>query len=386
MRRKAIQYPNDSATNEWLSTQKDSTKITYSRYWRHFLTFVKLTGDEILADRRNDKDYRWEKKVLAAKVWAIEKGLAQNSAKSVTTAARSFFAYHREALQFRKTETRRLTEAHVLREDFRFSLPDLKKLFDVADLTEKYVLTAGKSFGLRAGDFLKLTRGDIEPYIDRETPIGLGALNTQKEGVKAYPFVDSDAQPVIKLMLEKMSREGRTQASDRILVFSDEIQLTRVLKRLAQKGGINIGGKIVRFHCLRKFLSDHLSSHMSSDKWKQIIGKTLSESAYVSPDSLREDYARAMSETCFNRALDEQAKAAARAEFDKIFTPEQKEFIQKHGGIRFHRKKAKQEKEKECTDGEHCQRVASEAELPDLLAQGWHASIVLPSGKIVLER
>jgi len=39
-----------------------------------------------------------------------------------------------------------------------------------------------------------------------------------------------------------------------------------------------------------------------------------------------------------------------------------------------------------CSDGEHCQRLASEDELPKLLAEGWHASLVLPSGKVVVER
>jgi len=63
--------------------------------------------------------------------------------------------------------------------------------------------------------------------------------------------------------------------------------------------------------------------------------------------------------------------------------------MQRHGIKMFAKTEAakrKDRKEKECTDGEHCQRVVSEEALPELLAQGWHASIVLPSGKIVLER
>jgi hypothetical protein len=90
-----------------------------------------------------------------------------------------------------------------------------------------------------------------------------------------------------------------------------------------------------------------------------------------------------MAETCFNRGLDDRAREAAKQEFEKIFTTEQKEFLRTHRDMRFNRKKAEK---KTCPDGEHCQRVASEAELPELLAQGWHASIVLTSGKIVLER
>lgn len=96
-------------------------------------------------------------------------------------------------------------------------------MFDVADLTEKYVLTAGKSFGLRAGDFLRLTRGDLEAYLDRPVPISIGKYSTQKEAVPAYPFIDSDASPVVKLMIKKMDREGRTKPSDRILTFRDQI-------------------------------------------------------------------------------------------------------------------------------------------------------------------
>lgn len=109
-------------------------------------------------------------------------------------------------MEFRRTESVRLTEARRKYEDYRFSRDDLKKMVDVADLEEKYVVVAGKSFGLRAGDFLKMTCGDLEPYTDRPVPISTGEYAIQKESVPAYPFIDSDAKPVIKLMLEKMDR------------------------------------------------------------------------------------------------------------------------------------------------------------------------------------
>jgi hypothetical protein len=295
---------NDLATTEWLNSQKKSTRLAYKSSWLHFLEFAKLSGDQILADRKTDKNFKWEKQVLAVKTWLVEtKGQAENTAKSVTTAARSFFAFHRVGLEFRKPEKARLKEAHAKSEDYRFSVGDLQKMFNVANLVEKYVLTVGKSFGLRAGDFMKLTKGDLEAYIDREPPISIGAYNTQKEGVKAYPFVDVDAQPIIKLMLEKMTREGRIKPSERMLTYTHKMQLSRVLKRLVQKAGLNVGNKNIKFHCLRKFLIDHLSSYMSESKWKQIVGKSITESAYVSPEGLRQDYARATTETCFT-ALD----------------------------------------------------------------------------------
>jgi hypothetical protein len=45
---------------------------------------------------------------------------------------------------------------------------------------------------------------------------------------------------------------------------------------------------------------------------------------------------------------------------------------------------AKQQSDNDCADGEHCQRIVSEAELSELLAYGWRVAAVLPSGKIVV--
>jgi hypothetical protein len=237
-----------------------------------------------------------------------KKKAAPHSAKAATTAARSFFAYYRSPLIFRRQESAKLTRSSRVTEDYRFTLENFAKMVAVADLQEKYIITAGKSFGLRAGDFLRIRRGNLEPYIDRETPISIGEFATEKEDVKAFPFIDPDAKPVIKLMLEKMDMEGRTKPGDRMLVYKDEIQLSRVLQRVTKKAGIKVGDKEVRFHLLRKFLTDHLSSHMSESKWKQVVGKEIGEGAYVSPDSLREDYARVIPETCFSQQKMEDSK------------------------------------------------------------------------------
>ena len=197
-------FSNDKATHEWLDSMKKSSRATYQTMWKYFLEFTRITGDAILESRKVDKDYMWEKKVIEFKQWMIDaKKQSENSASLGAASVRSFFAYHRMPLQFRRTESARLREAKRKTEDYRFSREDLKKMADVADLTEKYVIVAGKSFGLRAGDFLALTRGDLEPYINRDVPICIGPYATQKESVKAYPFVDSDAQPIVKLMLEK---------------------------------------------------------------------------------------------------------------------------------------------------------------------------------------
>jgi integrase len=296
------QFPNDTATIEWLKVQKHCTAPTYKYLWKYFLEFTGLSGDQILEAKKSDKEFGWERKVLEFKDWIVsQKKLSENSANTAAATVRGFFAFYRVPLQFRRSESAKLKESQRKTEDYLFNKDDLKKMYDVGDLDERYVLTAGKSFGLRAGDFLRLTRGDLEPYLNRQVPISIGEYTTQKERTKAYPFIDSDALPIIKLMIEKIDREKRTNPIERILTFKDNIQLTRVLKRLVEKAGIQTGNKTVRFHNLRKFLIDRISSVMSESKWKQIVGKKITEGAYVSADSLREDYARAMGETTFSK-------------------------------------------------------------------------------------
>lgn len=428
-------FPNDKATHEWLNSMKKSSRNTYQTQWKNFVKFTGKTGDQIVAERKTDKNYAWEKKVIEFKQWLIDKGLSEHTATTAVGTARSFFAFHRMELKFRRTESTRLAKAKRKTEDYRFSRDDLKKMADVAGLEEQYVVVAGKSFGLRAGDFLKLTRGDLEPYINREVPISIGEYGTQKESVKAYPFIDSDTQPIIKTMLENMDRQGRTKDSERMITHKHTIQLSRVLKRVAEKAGIEHGNKIIRFHCLRKFLIDHLSSYMSESKWKQIVGKKISEGAYVSPDSLQSDYRRVMSETTFQKAaisenalrikvhfdglrkylpaeivdrMEQEAagkdlrtvipessleakaiqRIADRAGIDLMSEEEPAQMLSKDA-IELEKEQIRRERKRKQTDNcqnGNCQRIVGEEELPALLSEGWHVAAVLPSGKVVVEK
>jgi len=282
---------SDRAAEEWLNSYAKNTRWTYKTLWKYFREFTGgLTGDQVLESRRADKTYAWEKRVLAFRTWIVKKkGLSEYTARSSANSIRAFFAYHRLDLKFRRTEAQKLHEAKRKTEDYRFSVADLKKMSDVADLKEKYVVIAGKSFGLRAGDFLTLTRGDLEPYIEREPPISIGELATQKEAVKAFPFIDTDAKPIIKLTIETMDRQGKVNPNDRILDFKNIIELSRTLRRVTKRAGIKIGNKRVRFHCLRKFLIDHFMVFVGFIVFLDVpvyfyTGELCGEDLYVHPE------------------------------------------------------------------------------------------------------
>ena len=290
----------DVATETWLNDQKTTTRYTYKTIWEKFTTYVKMNGDQILEDRKRDNEKLWEQRVKAFNK-AMRKEYSSNYVKSMMGAIRSFFQYYEMNLRFRRATKRRLAEAHRKTKDYYFTKEELYKMSSVGDIEDQYIVCVGKSFGFRSVDFMRLTRADLEPYIDREPPISIGEYNTKKANVKAYPFIDTDAQPVIKLMLAKLDSEGKTKPTDRMLSFTDKNQLTARLRKLAKKIGIENNGRRVRFHILRKFLFDRLTSVTSDTKAKMIVGKAITESAYVSPELLREDYKRVMSMTCFGQ-------------------------------------------------------------------------------------
>ena len=296
MGRKPQYYEYDDTINSFLNSQKPTTQNIYRCNFRYIIDFSgSLSGKEILESKKNDKDYAWERKAVELKQWAKEKGLSDSLAKGLVALLRSFFVYYRTPLVFTKAEINKVGgRVQRTTQDYTLTNEDISKMAFVANLREKYILLGGKSFGVRAIDFIAFTYGTFRSaHLDQETPISLGQINTIKEGVPAYPFIDSDLHPVIKAILEAGISHADT---DPILTFNEN-ELSTVLQSLAKKANIQLGGKHLRFHCLRKYLCDRLSSVMSDQKWKQIVGKSLSEGAYISSFELRESYAKVMKMT-----------------------------------------------------------------------------------------
>jgi uncharacterized coiled-coil protein SlyX len=171
---------------------------------------------------------------------------------------------------------------------------DFSKMALVGSLREKYIVLLGKSFGLRAGDFISFTYGTFRSInLDQEPPIFIGEFQTEKEGVTAFPFIDSDALPIIKMIIEG----NRDKPNNERIITVQEEELSSILQALAVKANINLGDQHLRFHCFRKYLSDRLSANMSESKWKQIVGKAISEGTYISNFELRDSYLKTMKMT-----------------------------------------------------------------------------------------
>lgn len=298
-------FPNDKATVEWLKSQTKGTQKTYKSIWTWFLEFTNMSGNQILEDRKQDENHDWEKKALEFHKWVqthtCEKHknpLSEGGAKTALGIVRGFFNYHYADLKFRNTTKKKLAKKPKrIREDYKLAKETIARMSVQANLRDRYVLVVGKSLGLRAIDFIDLKVGDFTSLnLDSKPPIAMGERHTVKEDVQAYPFLDSDAVPIVKAYLESIN----TNDPDARMLPIKKNELTTILQRLADKANINVGNKHLRFHSLRKFLIDRLSAVMSESKWKQIVGKTISEDAYVSNAQLKEAYTRAMPETTFS--------------------------------------------------------------------------------------
>ena len=200
----------DNVCIEFLTSQNKSTQRTYKAFFKHILKFTGMTGQQILDSKRADKTFEWEKKVIEFKLWMKTQKTPQgkyysdNSINTTIKTLRRFFDYYRLKLDFSQTESRKLNgKAKRVTRDFMLLNEDISKMVSFGDLRERYIVLLGKSFGLRAGDFVTFTYGTFRSLnLDQEPPIFIGEFQTEKEGVTAYPFIDADALPIIKLILE----------------------------------------------------------------------------------------------------------------------------------------------------------------------------------------
>ena len=295
----------DEACINFLTSHNTGTKHTYKSLLKLFLNFTGMSGQQILDSKRLDKNFEWENKIIKFKQWMkTQKNrdgnyYSDNAVNTAVHAIRSFFDYFRLPLEFNRNEARKLSgKAQRVTRDYVLSNPDISKMAFVGDLREKCIVLLGKSLGLRASDFVPLTYGTFRSInLDQEPPISIGEIQTIKEKITAYPFIDADALPIVKQILDS----NRNKPNDERIITVKEAELSSIIQALAKKANINLGDKHLRFHCFRKYLIDRLSASNSSEsKWKQIIGKAVSEEAYVSTFELRECYLQTMKLTTLN--------------------------------------------------------------------------------------
>jgi len=279
----------------WLEGMKQNKQ--YQRAYAYFEEFLEDKDESWIMDNLTTED--WGQHLCDFRDYLSqtpktrgEGFLSDNTTKTLAGAIRGYLKHIGAPLKLTKRQSEYLLKVESLVSiDFPFNINIKGSLLGVSDPIEEYIVAVGVSFGLRINDFLTITRGQLEPLLVEDAPIPLGKLQTQKKGEAAYPFISGDAKQAIERLLKDMDAMGKTDKNEPML-RKDANQINKILKDLFNKANINVGSYTVRFHILRKFLSDNLATVSSSDKWKLIVGKS-AKSPYIASDCL-ETYKRAM--------------------------------------------------------------------------------------------
>jgi integrase len=244
---------------------------------------------ENLVEYRN-RAARFEKEIEKFHSHLIEKGYSINSARNMTLGIRQLFRYYQMPVTMRSGS--KVSQTVKTTKNFPLTIEHVRKMFQVANLKERTILSLAVDTGLRISDFLKIKKTDLPP-LDTEPPIAFTLL-TQKEKIPAHCFLSKETINQLKTYLPTLKKKNNTYlfASNGKSHISDEA-VSKMLKRLAEKAQIDLNGKSLTFHCFRKmFLSASIDSGIGLTAGKKLCGKAIarSDDTYLTTVKLREKF------------------------------------------------------------------------------------------------
>jgi site-specific recombinase XerD len=244
---------------------------------------------ENLVEYRN-RAARFEKQIEKFHSYLIEKGYSINSARNMTLGIRQLFRYYQMPVVMRSGS--RVSQTVQTTKNFPLTIEHVRKMFEVANLKERTILSVAVDTGLRISDFLTIKKTDLPP-LDKEPPIGFELL-TQKEKIPAHCFLSQESVDLLKTYLPTLRKKNNVHlfASNGKSHISDEA-ISKMLKRLAERAQIDLNGKRLSFHCFRKiFLSASIDSGIGLTAGKLLCGKAVakSDATYLTTVKLREKF------------------------------------------------------------------------------------------------
>jgi len=288
------------------SVSNPSTKKGYRFGLKEFVEWYGKSAEELLAIRQEDltqkagenlieyknRAARFEKEIEKFHSHLIEKGYSINSARNMTLGVRQLFRYYQMPVIMRSGS--KVSQTVQTTKNFPLTIEHVRKMFEVANLRERTMLSLAVDTGLRISDFLTIKKSDLPP-LSEEPPIAFTLL-TQKEKITANCFLSKESADLLKTYLPTLQKKNNIYlfSSNSKSHISDEA-ISKMLNRLAEKAQINLNGKSLSFHCFRKmFLSTSIDSGIGLTAGKKLCGKAIAKSddTYLTTVKLREKFAQ----------------------------------------------------------------------------------------------
>lgn len=243
---------------------------------------------ENLIDYRN-RAVRFTKEIEKFHSHLLKQGYKTNTARNLTLGIRQLFRYYQMPVRIRAGS--RVNKTVKTSRNFPLRIEHVRKMFEVADLRERVILSIATDLGLRISDFIGIKKEDL-PSLDQEQPIAFD-VTTGKEEVVAHGFLSDETSKLLRVYLPTLKK-------DNVYLFpsnggshiSDE-WLNRLLQKLAAKAQIDLNGKSLSFHCFRKmFLSASIDSGIGLTAGKKLCGKAIpkSDDTYLTTVRLKEKF------------------------------------------------------------------------------------------------
>ncbi|MCW3994481.1 MAG: tyrosine-type recombinase/integrase [Candidatus Bathyarchaeota archaeon] len=284
--------------------QNPSTRKGYRQGIKKFREYYGKTAEEILNQRKDDltqktgenlieyknRAVRFSKEIEKFHGYLLNKGFATNSARNLTIGIRQLFRFYQMPVQIRAGS--KVTKTVKTSKSFPLRVEHVRRMFAIADIRERVILSMATDLGLRIGDFIAIQKEDI-PSLDQETPIPFDTM-TGKEEVVAHGFLSQETVDLLKVYLPTLTKKGNPYLfpSNGKSHISDE-WLSKLLKRLAQKAKIPMNKKSLTFHCFRKMLlSASIDSGIGLTAGKKLVGKAIAQSddTYLTTVNLKKKF------------------------------------------------------------------------------------------------
>jgi site-specific recombinase XerD len=286
------------------SVSNPRTRKGYRFGLRKFVGWFGKSGEELLAMRQEDltqkpgeplveyknRAAKFEKEIERFHSYLIEEGYSINSARNMTLGIRQLFRYYQMPVTMRTGS--KVSQTVQTTKNFPLAIEHVRKMFEVANLKERTVLSLAVDAGPRISDFLAIKKTDLPP-LDMEPPIAFTLL-TQKDKITANCFLSQESVGLLRTYLSAMQKKNNVYlfSSNGKSHISDEA-ISKMLNRLAENAQIDLNGKSLSFHCFRKmFLSASIDSGIGLTAGKKLCGKAIprSDDTYLTTVKLREKF------------------------------------------------------------------------------------------------
>ena len=279
------------------------------------------------------------------------------------------------------------------------TMDEFKKMFAVATLQQRWLLTGLKDSGMSREDFLELTYGDIKESFEKGLDFIPLKVSRRKEQLHYETFLGPNAVETLRLYLDIRKRRGEVITDKSFLTVQDIVPYEKLALNSLSKTVMRIGERVgikASPHRLRKMFDTYLALKVRHPIiLKYWMGHKLKmsdiEASYIippTPEQLKLYQEAYPNIDLTGGTLEERAKKAAKEQLEAMLTPEQRELLHKAYMRKGEPAKIppKPKREKDC-NGEHCEfKQVNESELLQCLKDGWQVIHKLSNGDIIVKR